>query len=89
MDEQKRCQTEYLTVDELSKRIKFSKQSIYNLVSKGVFVIQHHYLKPRPKKILFKWPAVLEWMENASPKANSKAQSLKDDGNKEKNLINI
>lgn len=89
MDRQKECQTEYLTVDELSKRIKFSKQSIYNLVSKGVFILQRHYLKPRPKKILFKWSAVLEWMENTPPKHNSKALSLKDDGHKEKNLINI
>ena len=89
MDEQKECQTEYLTVDELSRRIKFSKQSIYNLISKGVFVLQDHYLKPRPKKILFKWPAVLEWMENAPSRPNSKAQSLQGDGNKEKNLINI
>ena len=89
MDEQKECQTEYLTVDELSRRIKFSKQTIYNLISKGVFVPQHHYLKPRPKKILFKWPAILEWMKNAPPKANSKTQSLQGDGHKEKNLINI
>lgn len=89
MEQQKECQTEYLTVDELSKRIKFSKQSIYNLVSKGVFVLQHHYLKPRPKKILFKWSAVVEWMENVPAKANSKAQSIKDNGYKNKNLINI
>ena len=89
MDEQKECQTEYLTVDELSRRIKFSKQTIHNLISKGVFVPQHHYLKPRPKKILFKWPAILEWMENAPLKANSKTQSRQGDWHKEKNLINI
>ena len=33
---QKECQTGYLTVDELSKRIKFSKQTLYNMISKGV-----------------------------------------------------
>ena len=54
---------EYLTVAELSKRIKFSKQSIYNLINKKIFIIGKHYLKPRPKKILFKWSEIMAWME--------------------------
>ena len=54
---------EYLTVAELSTRIKFSKQSIYNLINKKIFIIGKHYLKPRPKKILFKWSEVMAWME--------------------------
>ena len=29
---------EYLTITELSARIKFSKQSLYNLIHKGTFV---------------------------------------------------
>jgi excisionase family DNA binding protein len=89
MDEQKECQTEYLTVEELSERIKFSKQTLYNMISKGEFILQEHYLKPRPKKILFKWSAIEEWMENASSKSNPKRNSIQGSSLKEKSLINI
>ena len=53
---------EYLTVSELSARIKFSKQSLYNLIHKRTFVLGKHFLKPSPKKILFKWSAIQSWM---------------------------
>jgi len=53
---------EYLTVNELSARIKFSKQSLYNLIHKGSLVLGKHYLKPTPKKILFKWSEIQIWM---------------------------
>ena len=54
---------EYLTVKELSDRIKFSKQTLYNFINKGVFDLNKHYLKPTPKKILFKWSEIKRWME--------------------------
>ncbi len=57
------AQEEYLTVAELSEKIKFSRQTIYNLISKKVFEINKHFIKPRPKKILFRWTAVKAWME--------------------------
>ena len=53
---------EYLTVKELSEKIKFSKQSLYNLIHRGTFVLRKHYLKPTPKKVLFKWVEIREWM---------------------------
>ena len=53
---------EYLTVKELSEKIKFSKQSLYNLIHRGTFVLGKHYLKPTPKKVLFKWVEIQEWM---------------------------
>ena len=53
---------EYLTVKELSEKIKFSKHSLYNLIHKGTFVLGKHYLKPTPKKVLFKWTKIREWM---------------------------
>lgn len=90
---------EFLTVEEQSKRIKFSKQSLYNLISKGEFIMKKHYLKPRPKKILFIWKAVKEWLENPSgkiipnPKVSrkytTKAKSKRGDAAKAKSLINI
>jgi predicted DNA-binding transcriptional regulator AlpA len=57
---------DYLTVTELSQKIKFARQTIYNLISKKIFEINKHFIKPRPKKILFKWAAVKAWMENTS-----------------------
>ena len=53
---------EYLTVKELSEKIKFSKQSLYNLIHRGTFVLGKHYLKPTPKKVLFKWSGIRSWM---------------------------
>ena len=53
---------EYLTVAELSERIKYSVQSLYNLINSGSLKLKRHYLKPTPKKILFKWTAILQWM---------------------------
>jgi hypothetical protein len=57
---------EYLTVKELSSRIKFSKQSLYNIIHKGGFILGKHYLKPTPKKILFKWSEIQIWMGEIS-----------------------
>jgi predicted DNA-binding transcriptional regulator AlpA len=59
---------EYLTVSELSERIKYSKQTLYNLIYKGTFVLGKHYLKPSPKKILFKWSEIEIWVgESCNP----------------------
>ncbi|MFC1816452.1 helix-turn-helix transcriptional regulator [Thermodesulfobacteriota bacterium] len=57
---------EYLTVDELASRIKFSKRSLYNLIYKKTFVLGKHYFKPTPKKILFKWSEIQTWIERPS-----------------------
>ena len=54
----------YVTVKELSAKIKFSKQTIYNMIHQKIFVKGQHYIKPRPKKILFIWSAVLVWLES-------------------------
>jgi len=65
---------EYLTVNELSDRIKFSKQTIYNLIHNKRFILKTHYLKPTPKKILFKWSAIIEWMGD-SPQSECPQQA--------------
>ena len=68
---------EYLTITELTSRIKFSKQSLYNLIRKGTFILGRHYLKPTRKKILFKWSEILGWMEEASaPKEKTSPNPL-------------
>ena len=57
---------EYITVKELSSMIKFSTQTIYNLIHQKVFVLGKHYVKPRPKKILFKASEIRAWVEGSS-----------------------
>lgn len=61
----------YLTITELSERIKYSKQSIYNLVHKKIFIQHKHYFKPTPKKLLFKWDAIKAWIERDVPSATT------------------
>ena len=81
---------EYLTVEELSQKIKFSKQTLYNLIYKKEFILKKHYLKPRPKKILFIWSAIKEWMGNPSDESTPEVISSQDDSpTTDKNLINI
>jgi predicted DNA-binding transcriptional regulator AlpA len=65
---------EYLTVPELSARIKFSRQSLYNLIHKRTFVLGKHFLKPTPKKILFKWSAIQSWMGETSGQVNARSE---------------
>jgi len=57
---------EYLTVKELCDRIKYKEQTIYNLISRGTFVLGRHFLKPTPKKILFKWSEIKAWIGDAA-----------------------
>lgn len=87
---------EYLTVDELSARIKFSKQSLYNLIHKGTFMLGKHYLKPTPKKILFKWTEIRAWMgedgESLCSDAETAVRSLQTSHSKlprQRSLIHI
>jgi len=70
---------EYLTVNELSNRIKFSRQSLYNLIHRGVFILGIHYLKPTPKKVLFKWSEIQIWLGESlcSTDATSESHSKK------------
>ena len=54
---------QYLTVKELSERLKLARQTIYNMIHKRDFILNHHYFKPTPRKILFKWSAMKNWLE--------------------------
>ncbi|MFC1591240.1 helix-turn-helix transcriptional regulator [Thermodesulfobacteriota bacterium] len=57
---------EYLTVKEISERIKYAKQSIYNLIHNDTFVLNTHYIKPSRKKILFIWSEVQQWLQGSN-----------------------
>ena len=57
---------EFLTVTELSSKIKIARQTLYNLIYKKEFILGKHYLKPTPKKILFIWGEIEKWMKVSS-----------------------
>lgn len=58
----KQFSEEYLSLEELCSRIKYKKQTIYNLIHRKVFVQGTHYLKPSAKKLLFKWSEIRAWL---------------------------
>lgn len=89
---------EYITVRELSGRIKLARQTIYNMIYKNIFVLNHHYFKPSPKKILFKWSAVKIWLKgnhsvvtikSSDPASEICEQQYPTIKNKSDSLINI
>ena len=66
---------EYLTTKELSNRIKMEPGTIRNLVWKKDFKINTHYLKPTPRKLLFIWSAVQQWLQS-EPEAALPSEAL-------------
>ena len=74
---------EYLTTEELSKRIKMAPGTIRNLVWKGELVKDVHYVKPTPRKLLFVWSSVQKWLEGDIMEKQEITHSDK------KSLINI
>jgi hypothetical protein len=52
---------EYLSVADLSRRIPYAPQTIRNLMSRGVFRLGVHYVKPRGR-VIFKWSAIRAWL---------------------------
>ena len=53
---------EYLIITELSSRIKMTPGTIRNLVWKGEFIENVHYVKPTSRKLLFVWSAIEKWL---------------------------
>jgi len=56
----------YLTTEELSKRIKYAEQTLYNAVHLKVFQQGVHFIKPSRKKILWIWPEIEKWLTDRS-----------------------
>lgn len=57
---------EYLTLSELCDRIKYQRQTIYNLIHKRRLILGRHFLKPTPRKLLFKWSEMQIWIGERS-----------------------
>ena len=81
-------QEEYLTVTELSRRIKFSRQTIYNMISTKKLVRGQHYVKPSRKKVLFTWSSMRAWLEDQNIVADEQG-AASGDGSAGRNRIHI
>jgi hypothetical protein len=60
---------EYLTIEELGKRLKLSPKTIQNKMSKGIFRKGVHFYSPRGLRPRFKWSAVERWLEEKEEEA--------------------
>jgi len=56
---------EYLTIAELSSRLKISPKTIKNKMASGIFKKGVHYFSPKGLRPRFKWSAVVAWLEGA------------------------
>jgi hypothetical protein len=62
---------EYLTIEELSARLKLKRKTVKNKMSTGIFQCGIHYFKRRGIGPRFKWSAIVAWLEeNDKPIAN-------------------
>lgn len=54
---------EYLTIEELSARLKLKPKSIKNKMASGIFRKGVHYFSPTGLGPRFKWSSVVAWIE--------------------------
>ena len=54
---------EYLTIAELSSRLKVKPKTIKNKMAIGTFIKGVHYFSPKGLGPRFKWSAVVAWLE--------------------------
>ena len=58
---------EYLTITELSARLKIKPKTIKNKMAAGIFRKGVHYFSPHGLGPRFKWSAVVAWLETEAP----------------------
>ena len=56
---------EYLTIEELSARLKIKPKTIKNKMTSGIFRKGIHYFSPTGLGPRFKWSAVQAWLEGS------------------------
>jgi hypothetical protein len=54
---------EYLTIEELSARLKIKPKTIKNKMASGIFRKGTHFFSPPGLGPRFKWSAVVAWLE--------------------------
>ena len=54
---------EYLTIEELSARLKIAPKTVKNKMASGIFRKGIHYFSPQGLRPRFKWSAIVAWLE--------------------------
>ncbi len=54
---------EYLTIAELSSRLKVEPKTVRNKMANGTFTKGVHYFSPKGIRPRFKWSAIVAWLE--------------------------
>jgi len=68
---------EYLTITELSARLKIRPKTVKNKMAAGVFRRGVHYFSPEGLGPRFKWSAVVAWLEHTEkPTTESDEDSI-------------
>jgi hypothetical protein len=62
---------EYLTIEELSARLKIKPRTIKNKMAAGTFQKGVHYFSPNGLRPRFKWSAIVAWLEAKEEAAGS------------------
>ena len=57
---------ELIKCEELCGRLKLKKQSIYNMIHRGEFIVNQHYFKPTNRILLFDWAAIKDWLRGGN-----------------------
>ena len=66
---------EYLTINELSARLKIKPKTIANKMAAGIFRTGVHFFSPVGLGPRFKWSAVVLWLEQ-EPTTESEGDSI-------------
>jgi hypothetical protein len=68
---------EYLTIAELSARLKIKPKTVKNKMAAGIFRRGVHYFSPAGLGPRFKWSAVVAWLEQTeNPTSESDHDSI-------------
>ena len=62
---------EYLTIEELAKRLSWEERTVRNKMKVGIFQRGVHYFSPKGIRPRFKWSAVVAWLEGKDAPASS------------------
>jgi hypothetical protein len=65
---------ELIKCEELCERLKLKKQSIYNMIHRGEFIVNQHYFKPTNRILLFDWAAIKDWLRGSNVENNAPAK---------------
>ena len=68
---------EYLTIEELGRRLSWEERTIRNKMESGIFKKGVHYFSPKGIRPRFKWNAIVAWLEEKEqPAAEQPADAI-------------